>query len=42
MRTPDATWLALNPRDKFNPFYQKLQNFLKSKLTLMHVAGAYW
>jgi hypothetical protein len=42
MRTPDATWLALNPRDKFNPFYQKLQNFLKSRLTLNKVAGAYW
>ena len=41
MRTPDATYLALAPRDKFNPFYQKLQNYLRSKLTFVQVEGAY-
>jgi len=41
MRTPDATFLALAPRDKFNGFYRKLQNYLRSKLTLVQVEGAY-
>ena len=41
MRTPDATWLDLRQKDKFSSFYQGLREYLKSKLTLIGVAGSY-
>ena len=41
MRTPDATFLELSPRDKFKSFYEGLKEYLRSKLTFVDVKGAY-